>query len=277
MALITIALLGRPRRSRDGVGHPKCSPTSAPGRGPLPSGPVLVRRAGDARRSPLPSSGRDLASRAGATPAGPLLDRRVLAPSPSDATRRPMGWRHPFVLVRICTGTPHPSTRSATWSRTSVATATTTPASRSSSCWAGPAPPTPPTRATCSLRSSRRGRLVGRASAHGGRDQPARAGAPSHRGWSTGLLGTSASGVARQRGVVHHYATIVVDGISREVLVHKLDGSDRERNYRRREEIYPGFTHYRRWAASRQIPVLRLKPLSRRAAPPALRGSTRAF
>jgi deazaflavin-dependent oxidoreductase (nitroreductase family) len=73
------------------------------------------------------------------------------------------------------------------------------------------------------------------------------------------------------------HATIVVDGISREVVAHELEGSDRERDYRRGEEIYPGFTHYPRWAAGRQIPVLRLKPLSRGAAPPALRGSTRAF
>lgn len=33
-------------------------------------------------------------------------------------------------------------------------------------------------------------------------------------------------------------------------------------DYRRGEDIYPGFTHYRRWAANRQIPVLRLEPLS---------------
>lgn len=26
------------------------------------------------------------------------------------------------------------------------------------------------------------------------------------------------------------------------------------------EEIFPGFTHYRRWAKHRQIPVLRLEP-----------------
>ena len=56
-------------------------------------------------------------------------------------------------------------------------------------------------------------------------------------------------------------ATIVVDGISREVLARELGGSDRERGYRRGEEIYPGFTHYHRWAANRQIPVLRLEPL----------------
>jgi deazaflavin-dependent oxidoreductase (nitroreductase family) len=56
-------------------------------------------------------------------------------------------------------------------------------------------------------------------------------------------------------------ATIVFEGISREVVARELSGSDRERGYRRGEEIYPGFTHYHRWAANRQIPVLTLEPL----------------
>ncbi len=57
-------------------------------------------------------------------------------------------------------------------------------------------------------------------------------------------------------------ATIVIDGVSREVVAQELSGPERERQYRRGEEIYPGFRRYGRWAASRQIPVLRLKPLS---------------
>jgi deazaflavin-dependent oxidoreductase (nitroreductase family) len=57
------------------------------------------------------------------------------------------------------------------------------------------------------------------------------------------------------------HATITVDGISREVVARELSGPDRERGYRRGEEIYPGFTYYRRWAANRQIPVLTLTPL----------------
>lgn len=56
-------------------------------------------------------------------------------------------------------------------------------------------------------------------------------------------------------------ATLVFDGISREVVAHELDGSDREHGYLRGEAIYPGFTHYHRWAANREIPVLRLEPL----------------
>jgi deazaflavin-dependent oxidoreductase (nitroreductase family) len=57
-------------------------------------------------------------------------------------------------------------------------------------------------------------------------------------------------------------ATIVFDGTSREVVTRELSGAERERDYRRGEEIYPGFTHYRRWAANREIPVLRLAPAS---------------
>ena len=55
-------------------------------------------------------------------------------------------------------------------------------------------------------------------------------------------------------------ATIVFDGVSREVVARELSGAEREQGYRRGEEIYPGFIHYRRWAANRQIPVLRLEP-----------------
>jgi deazaflavin-dependent oxidoreductase (nitroreductase family) len=57
-------------------------------------------------------------------------------------------------------------------------------------------------------------------------------------------------------------ATIRFDGSRREVMSRELSGAERERDYRRGEDIYPGFTHYRRWAANRQIPVLRLEPLS---------------
>lgn len=56
-------------------------------------------------------------------------------------------------------------------------------------------------------------------------------------------------------------ATIAVHGISREVVARELKGSEREHAYHRGEEIYPGFTHYRRWAANRDIPVLSLEPL----------------
>lgn len=54
-------------------------------------------------------------------------------------------------------------------------------------------------------------------------------------------------------------ATIVLDGVARDVAARELTGEERERCYRRGEEIYPGFTHYRRWASNREIPVLRLE------------------
>jgi deazaflavin-dependent oxidoreductase (nitroreductase family) len=57
-------------------------------------------------------------------------------------------------------------------------------------------------------------------------------------------------------------ATITLNGESREVVAQELGGSEREVGYQRGEEIFPGFTQYRRWAAHRQIPVLGLKPLS---------------
>jgi deazaflavin-dependent oxidoreductase (nitroreductase family) len=59
----------------------------------------------------------------------------------------------------------------------------------------------------------------------------------------------------------HPRATIVFDGETRAVSARELEGEERERGYRRGEDVYPGFTHYRRWAANRRIPVLRLEPL----------------
>jgi deazaflavin-dependent oxidoreductase (nitroreductase family) len=55
-------------------------------------------------------------------------------------------------------------------------------------------------------------------------------------------------------------ASIVFEGTTREVAAHVLSGAERERAYSRAEEIYPGFTYYPRWAANREIPVVRLEP-----------------
>ena len=57
-------------------------------------------------------------------------------------------------------------------------------------------------------------------------------------------------------------ATVVVDGIVRELVARELSGEERDRGYRRGEAIFPGFTHYERWAANREIPVLSLEPSS---------------
>jgi deazaflavin-dependent oxidoreductase (nitroreductase family) len=55
-------------------------------------------------------------------------------------------------------------------------------------------------------------------------------------------------------------ASIVFEGTRREVVAHILSGAERDRAYARGESIYPGFTYYPRWAANREIPVVRLEP-----------------
>jgi deazaflavin-dependent oxidoreductase (nitroreductase family) len=57
------------------------------------------------------------------------------------------------------------------------------------------------------------------------------------------------------------HATIAFDGVTREVVARELEGEEREREYARGIEIYPGWTQYRRrTAAHRQIPVIELRP-----------------
>jgi len=55
------------------------------------------------------------------------------------------------------------------------------------------------------------------------------------------------------------HATIVVDGVRRDVVAHELHGAERDRDFRRGEKMFPGFTRYRGWASNRTIPVLRLR------------------
>jgi deazaflavin-dependent oxidoreductase (nitroreductase family) len=74
-------------------------------------------------------------------------------------------------------------------------------------------------------------------------------GRPRNPAWYCNLRANPAASIAR-------------NGMSQEVVARELSGSEREVCYQRGEEIFPGFTQYRRWAAHRQIPVLRLKPLS---------------
>ena len=57
-------------------------------------------------------------------------------------------------------------------------------------------------------------------------------------------------------------ATIVFDGVTREVTARVLEGEERERQYARGIEIYPGWTQYRKRAAHRQIPVIELTPVA---------------
>jgi deazaflavin-dependent oxidoreductase (nitroreductase family) len=76
-----------------------------------------------------------------------------------------------------------------------------------------------------------------------------------------------ASNFGRSRNPAWYYnlranpkATIVASGLSRELVARELRGSERERCYRRGEEIFPGFIQYRRWEPERQIPVVMLEP-----------------
>ena len=55
------------------------------------------------------------------------------------------------------------------------------------------------------------------------------------------------------------HATIEVDGVRQDVVARELHGAERDRDYRRAEELFPGFTCYGRWASDRTIPVLRLR------------------
>ncbi|KQR16794.1 nitroreductase family deazaflavin-dependent oxidoreductase [Cellulomonas sp. Leaf334] len=58
----------------------------------------------------------------------------------------------------------------------------------------------------------------------------------------------------------HPRATIVLGGSTRDVVARELHGAERERCYRRGEEIFPAFSSYRLWAR-REIPVLVLDPV----------------
>ena len=53
---------------------------------------------------------------------------------------------------------------------------------------------------------------------------------------------------------------MVFEGVEREVVARELTGEERERWYARGIEVYPGWTHYRRRASHRRIPVIELTP-----------------
>jgi deazaflavin-dependent oxidoreductase (nitroreductase family) len=55
-------------------------------------------------------------------------------------------------------------------------------------------------------------------------------------------------------------ATIRFEGVTREVVARELEGKERDREYERGIEIYPGWTTYRKRAAHGRIPVLELTP-----------------
>ncbi len=59
----------------------------------------------------------------------------------------------------------------------------------------------------------------------------------------------------------HPRASVTVEGVTYEVEARDLTGEERERYFQRGVEMYPGFAQYRRWAADRRIPVIKLDPV----------------
>ena len=59
----------------------------------------------------------------------------------------------------------------------------------------------------------------------------------------------------------HPRASITFGGVTRDVVARQLSGEEREHWFARGVDIYPGWIHYRRRAAHRQIPVFRLEPV----------------
>jgi deazaflavin-dependent oxidoreductase (nitroreductase family) len=57
----------------------------------------------------------------------------------------------------------------------------------------------------------------------------------------------------------HPQASVIIDGAHSDAVAHELKGEERERWYERGIEIYPGWAHYRKRAAPRQIPVIELR------------------
>lgn len=53
-------------------------------------------------------------------------------------------------------------------------------------------------------------------------------------------------------------ATVIFDGVRRDMNARELDGEERARWYERGIEIYPGWVQYRKRAAHRRIPVIEL-------------------
>jgi deazaflavin-dependent oxidoreductase (nitroreductase family) len=53
-------------------------------------------------------------------------------------------------------------------------------------------------------------------------------------------------------------ATVLFDGVRRDMTARVLNGDERAQWYERGIEIYPGWVQYRKRAAHRQIPVIEL-------------------
>jgi deazaflavin-dependent oxidoreductase (nitroreductase family) len=78
-----------------------------------------------------------------------------------------------------------------------------------------------------------------------------------------------ASNYGQQRNPAWYYnlradphVTVTFGGAPRQMAARELEGEERERQYARGIEIYPGWTQYRKRAAHRRIPVIELTPAS---------------
>ena len=59
---------------------------------------------------------------------------------------------------------------------------------------------------------------------------------------------------------VDSQASVTIRGVTRPVQARELEESEGERWLARGIEMYPPFEQYRRWAAPRRLPVIRLEP-----------------
>lgn len=57
-------------------------------------------------------------------------------------------------------------------------------------------------------------------------------------------------------------ASVTVHGTTWDVVAHEIDGAEREWFFQQGVHMHPGWAHYRRRAAGRRIPVIRLEPTS---------------
>ena len=78
-----------------------------------------------------------------------------------------------------------------------------------------------------------------------------------------------ASNYGQQRNPAWYYnlranphVTITLGGATREMVAQELEGEERDRQYARGIEVYPGWTQYRERASNRRIPVIELTPVA---------------
>jgi deazaflavin-dependent oxidoreductase (nitroreductase family) len=60
----------------------------------------------------------------------------------------------------------------------------------------------------------------------------------------------------------HPRASVTVRGTTWDVMAHEIDGAEREWFFQQGVHMHPGWALYRRRAAGRRIPVIRLEPTS---------------